>query len=324
MSSEQGAVATEVNRVAQLESFVASRPETQGVYAGGPLEADGVYISPAAVPAATPVEQLPRLHNVDVIPGAQLGAADSQNGVAFGELEFSTAGEASRTRVAIKPFTPGQGDSGRDERATHEHDRLREAAALGFDTLKPLALMKDGGTNYLVTEFRPDIMTLDNVDWTISPSDPRYEAELLPSLHFIADHMGETHGKGLFNGDPQVKNFAKTDTGEAIVIDLESATIASSPDEHVALLSGGYDIRDSLAYQDARQFWFTLTRGIGTDGTNIYLGNEDFDTFMGEFENNFLEPYMQSLQKHTPDAVASQISLDALRQGIYEHTARMG
>lgn len=315
----------ETNQVASFEAFVHGQPETHGVYVPGQsIEEDGVYISPATVAAETPVEELPQVQNVEILPGARLSAADSQNGVIFGELDFVVQEQPSSAKVAIKPFKPNEEDPDKAQRALCEHDCLQKAAELGFDTLRPLALMKDNETTYLITELRRDIQTLDNVDWTISPSDERYATEVLPHLTFIAEHMGERHGKGLFDDDPQPKNFAKGDTGQAIVIDLESASVASNASEHADWLSGGYEVRDSKAYQGVKQFWFAHTRGIGVEHNNIFLAGEDYDTYMRVFGGDFLTPYMQSLQKHLPAEVAAQVDIEALRNDIYEHTARMG
>lgn len=328
MSSEQ-VFAAKPNIIAKdtarhpFERFITQEPQTHGVYEGGPMTIDGVYISPAVSEPGVEADNLPRLVDVRLTPGAILGSGDSQNGVIFGVLETKVHEDSFHTQVAIKPFQPDEYDTEKAERAAYEHDRLVDAAEMGFDTFRPLALMKDGETTYLLTEFRPDIMTMDNVDWTISPNDPRYKEELLPALHFIAGHMGETHGKGLFNGDPQPKNFAKSDTGRPVVMDLEYATVASNPSEHAAWLSGGWEVRDSRAYQDVKQFWFTLTRGIGSDNPNVFLAEEDYETSMREFESNFLNPYLESLQKNTPNEVLEQIDIHALRTGIYEYTARM-
>ena len=295
-----------------VEKFIASGPQTHGLYEGGQLEQDGVYISPQA--SLPENGELPQLTDVELLPGVQLGAGDSLHGVVFGRVAVRAGENENVIEAAIKPF---KGDSSEGS-ATNEHDRLIDASRLGFDALRPLAVAKDAGVEYLVTELRDDLTTLDNVDWTIPPSDGRYAEEVVPNLRFIAESSAQMHAKGLFAGDPQPKNFVRSDTGKLVVMDLESATVARSESELGQMLSGGYDIHDSKAYQEMSQLWYAMTNPMGASNpNNMFLPDEDFDVCMTQYEVHLLDPYIAALEQHMTPEVASQVNLQELRQALY-------
>jgi len=295
-----------------VEKFIAGAPETRGVYQGGELVEDGVYISPNT--SLSSGEHLPQLTNVELLPGVQLGAGDSLHGVVFGRVAIEVDDEHRVVEAAIKPF---KGDASEGS-ATNEHNRLLDAAKLGFDALKPVALAKDGSVEYLVTELRDDLTTLDNVDWTISPSDPRYESEVVPNLRFIAENTGLMHAKGLFSGDPQPKNYVRSDTGKLVVMDLEAAAVAQTPEELAQMMSGGYDVRDSKAYQEMSQLWYAMTNPMGASNpNNLFLPEEEFETCMAEYEKHLLNPYIEALEQHMTPDLAAHVDLNELRQALY-------
>ena len=270
--------------------------------------ADGVYLAADTVTDEGGAEA-PRFVGVEFTPGARLGAADSQHEVTFGTLSVEANEQLSQVAVAIKPF---QGDT---ELAVHEYTALQAAQQRGLDTYRPLGVVKDGETAYLVTEYRPEIETLDNHDWTVPYADTqRYEAVVRPNLHFVANTMASMHTKGVFHGDAQPKNFAMSDTGSSVVVDLEDAAIAASSEEAASLLARGDDLV---------QFWYTATHPSGVEDANIMLQDASYEDCMAEFEEHFLAPYIEAVQAQADAELLTVLDLEAVRADLAARVARM-
>jgi hypothetical protein len=298
----------------RIELFIDSVPQTLGVYDGSGMvpDANGVYLSQGSPHEG---ESLARFGRLDLLPGALLGAADSHHEVVFGRV--LVANKEAEVRVAIKTFTSESGA------AETEHDRLMDAHSLGFDTYRPLALARDGDSTYLITEYREEIETLDNANWTLSPRDgDRYYAEVAPNIHFIADNLAQMHAKGLFHGDAYAKNFGRTDAGVPVVVDLESATVARTAEELILLVSGGEDVRDSLAKVDVEHFWYGLTHPTDPNNVNLFLEDEPMETYLEVFTKDLLKPYIAGMRKYAPPELLELLNLEALEQGMYEREAR--
>ena len=310
----------EPTRAEYVERFVGSAPITRGVYVG-PLSdhPDGVYISPDIVSSYGDTAELPRLQEIQLLPGAQLGAGDSHHEVVFGKVMLKSEEKTDLVKVAFKSFTT------ESNQAIHEHDCLIAAKERGFDTYQPLALAKDGEDTYLITEFRDEVESMDNADWTISPQDSeKYQSEVVPNLHFMADNMAKMHAKGLFHGDAQPKNFARTDTGSFVLIDLENTTVATTPESHQVLLSGGWDPTQSEANADVWHCWYSMISPMGSpESPNTFLEHESVEVCMEQFEQNFLDPYMKALAEHTEPGLYLQSNPNELRASIHSRVARL-
>ena len=302
----------------RVERLIDSAPPTMGFYERSIVTADnGVYISKNALPAGYTESNLPQFVDVQLLPGAQLGAGDSHHGVVFGQAAVSTPQGQSVINVAVKEFSTDSGFAG------HEHDQLVAARRLGFNTFEPLALARDGENTYLITHKREDLNTLDNDDWTISPSDTeRYESEVVPTLHFIAANMATMHAKGLFHGDAQAKNFARTDTGEFAVIDLEEAIVAETPEDTVGFINSNWEVHQSKAYMDVTHCWYALVHPMGNENANnVFLEGEPFEICMEQFETNILNPYFAALEVQMGPEEFAKVNVDELRMAIIQRTA---
>ena len=301
----------------RIERFIEGQPPTAGVFEGSLATADnGIYISPSVMTPELGEHGL-EVVNVEMLPGAQLGTGDSHHEVAFGKAAVQVGDAVVTTGVAIKPFTT------ESERAGHEHDQLVRARELGFDTFVPLAVARDGEVTYLITELRSEIESRDNVNWTISPADTeRYEAEVVPELAFMADSMAQMHAKGVFHGDAQAKNIAKTDTGSMVVIDLEDATIVEGSEAITDAINGDYALNESLAIADVWHAWYQLIHPVTEDSANLFLEGEPFETCMAVFERDYLNPYLSSLEKHAPAEVHAGLKIEELRTLVTEKVAR--
>jgi hypothetical protein len=302
--------------VRDIEGFIERQPETVGVF-DGKLNQDGVYISPSVQGIE---HRLPQAQAIELRPGLRLGAAASHHSVMFGDVSVRyPEGTDSIVKVAVKSFS---GDGGWAE---HEHDCYIAAAERGLDTFRPLALAKNGETTYLITEYRPNLHTLDNADWTISPSDiERYDVTVRPNLRFVSEGLADMHAKGVFSGDALAKNFAKTDTGKRVVLDLETAVIASDSQQRANYISGGGDIMQSEALRDVVHMWYALIHPMGEENEgNVFLAVEDFETCMRVFEHDFLNPYLTQLINAlgVSENADSTINAEELKAAIMQKVA---
>jgi hypothetical protein len=313
----------EVLRPAELvERYIAGKPPTQGQLEGLLADApDGVYISPNIMARTGNV--LPELVEVELLPGAQLGAADSHHGVVFGRVAVKVGDNAAVVKVAFKEFTT------ESERAIQEHDVLLAAHQRGFETFVPLAVARDGERTYLITEKRDEVTSMDNEDWSLSPRDAqRYSEIAVPNLHYIADAVAQLHAKGIFHGDAQPKNIARTDVGKFVVIDVEDGRVASDEGQLVEMMTGGWEPRDSKALEDMWHCWYAMTHPLNGENPDstvksvVFLQDEDYETCMREFESNFLNPYIQALKKHADPKLLARFNLDELRTNLYDRVAR--
>lgn len=150
------------------------------------------------------------------MPGLVLGATDSAHQVFFGR--------DGNNVVAVKPYR------GKDaaDRAEYEMTMLREVAALGFLTLKPVRVedTKTGLVAFLLTEYVPNLTTMSAV------AQRRIGAPL--QLRRTAETLGQLHAAGISHGDAQAKNFGIIPTVEdqIAVFDLEKGGSSERGSHH--------------------------------------------------------------------------------------------
>ena len=294
-----------------VQSFIDSGIAGCSILEGDLRDApDGIYLSADQVDESG---NLPKIESISLLPaGLELGAGDSHHGVLFGEILVEDGEAIRRVRTAIKPF---DSDS---EHAKHEFDNLLAVGRKGFDTFEPLALAKHGDTAFLITRRRPEINSLDNAAWDVSPSDTtRYEAEVIPNLSLMATYLARLHSSGIFHGDAQAKNFAITDTGGSLITDLEDATIATDAKTTLGLINGGVDPSDGLAFMDVTHCWYALIHPINKT-PNLFLEGEPYDVCMEVFQRDFLKPYIQALQSTMHPSASTKVDYEKLAVSIYD------
>lgn len=210
----------------------------------------------------------------------QVGAADSGHGVFFGDLHvYSGADEVAMVEVAVKPQERKPG------KALNELKMLQLLEEKGFNTFVPVGVIHDQAKDsaYLITEYMGDensIATLDNIGWYHYPHTPKFEQIVEPNLQFIADSMGELHGKKFFHGDAQVKNWAYDERGAGVVVDVEGMEkLIGKPEPDVMAKLASEDIATlfkSLAYKN-------------------FLPSTAPEYKRSVFESVFVEPYIDML-----------------------------
>ena len=129
-------------------------------------------------------------------PNIALGDTDSAHQVLFGHLE-------GIGQVAVKPFT-------KVGRAEGERSRLEAVAERGFDAIEPIDVVRGGLSAYLISERRPGLTHLGQVDWSANIATPRLHNVLTPTIHDVASQMASLNNAGITHGDLQAKNVART------------------------------------------------------------------------------------------------------------------
>lgn len=287
----------------QFVQFVEANPDVVGVCENEKLlEEDGIYLSPSL---AEEIGESIKVTKLEPLPGLSLGASDSYHQVGFGRVGLKIGDKIEEIDVAVKPYVEEWVG------ALHEHDSLVAASERGVDSLAPLGVVKDGDTAYLITAFRPDIMSMDNVDWTIGMNDSDYETEVIPNLNFMARYLALTHASGIFSGDAQPKNCAKNDIDLPVIFDLEGNSIcAMSEEEQVVMFNGAGDPSKGLAHEDLSHLWYALTHPIGLNSENIFLGEEPGEVLVEQFEQHILTPYLRELEVMTPPKTFAQFNIE--------------
>ncbi len=117
------------------------------------------------------------------------GATDSAHNVFFGSIE--------EMEVAVKPFEK----LGERERAWREAEMMEKLVEQGFDTFKPVGVYEGVRAAYLVTEFMPDISTMNQIGWEKSADPYIYKSRHLPLLRSFGKFVGTLHSAGLVHAD---------------------------------------------------------------------------------------------------------------------------
>ena len=297
-----------------LKAYLANGVTYHGPFRGE-LNEDGVWSAEIfdQVEGTEEYRWLGQIVSLNALIGPELGSSDSINMV-----QYFSAGikrnEDSPTEfvdVAVKPFTPSSPSMG----PQNEYNATLKAHKRGFNVFLPLAIIKNGDYSYLMTEYRPDVVTLDNFDLTIHPDDPRFEKEMVPILKYMTDTMAELAARGIIHGDPQPKNFAITDTGETLIPDLEFAEIAESVEDHEYMFNGAGAIKNSSVFHDFFINWRTLTQQPYAGYNNIWLAGVEDKVYMRAFAN-YIDMYISALETHVPDELYQKFDPEAFKEAL--------
>lgn len=161
------------------------------------------------------------------LPLQAIGREDSRNKVLFGNLYFQNyRAVPDRTlNVAIKPYV----GPGAERRTLHEYAMNEYLTGLGVGCPLQLGILKKGANLYTVSEYAPQIFTLDSFDWQNMSDDER--------KHTIArglESLVELHKHGVFHGDSEFRNLPiQPERQEEVwAVDFEHAvSLADCPDK---------------------------------------------------------------------------------------------
>lgn len=223
------------------------------------------------------------------------GATESANKVFFGTVDG--------VDVAVKPFC----ELGTRERAEHEAQMMKHFTRLGLETFKPLGVYEGSLAAYLVTEFVPDISTMNQIGWEQSITPLIYTYSHLPLLQRFGAFTGDMHAHDVTHGDWQPKNVARHRTGQFLVPDLEKAQFCTDMSDEQRVPAFAYDIG-------------RLASGLLQRG---FLQCSEWATIEQVLTDNYIDPYITTLERMGVD---TDIHLEAVSQALWiiklSHEAR--
>ncbi len=273
-----------------------------GIYLTNVLEAENRDIRINTLHEAT----IEEINKISPKTSLELETADSRHIVSFAEVGYTTThGQEESIMVAVKYYDD------EIESAGIECQSLLDSHARGFDTLAPIAIVRDDNDAYLITLLRPDIRSLDNANWAVLPGEPGFDA-LKDNLSFVARSLASLHAKGIFHGDAQVKNFARNDEGRYVVIDLErGCEIMHDDATHVERYNSSHDVHSSLAYRDLFGVWSRLNSPIPIGGRegNIFLSDSaSSHQIYDVFAKHFLDEYLKNIEANLSPELSKNIN----------------
>ena len=311
----------ETDAIARVHALIGNGLTVAGRHDEVLAGADGLYLSAILPPAASEITisgiEALRPEDIKDVEPLRFGATDSQHEVRFASVNITKGdGEEMVTHVAIKYL------EGELENAVIECESLMKVSERRLDALAPVGILKDGEDGYLITLLRPDIISLDNANWTPRPGEVGFE-EVIENLNFIGESLGRLHARGIFHGDAQPKNFARSDIGEYVVIDLEKGCdITSTEEDLVAAFLGNPSISDSRALHDLKMFWMTLNRptGIGLNQENVFLGSDpENEEIYNVVKDHFLNRYIDTIRQQVTPELYAKLSPEIIYEAMNTH-----
>jgi hypothetical protein len=170
-------------------------------------------------------------------PLLRIGRDNSRQQVFFGKLTgrwFHEATEASK-QLAVKPI-PNRFIA--KQQVLHEAAMYQYAASQGLPTLNVLGIVMIAEqprevAGYLLTEFEPDFITLDNLDWSTIG-----EEEASAAVSSALDSLAALHSHLLFHGDAEFKNIGIGEAEDAFrLVDFEFGASAQAIPENIARIA---------------------------------------------------------------------------------------
>ncbi len=227
------------------------------------------------------------------------GRRDSIHGVEFGRLAIrGTTGVETEIPVAVKSFETSR------HRASHElAASLAVPGLVGVKSFEPIAMIYTPDSTKLITGFEPNVMSLDNIEWSKELTEPlRGAIDIIRALHRAAQTLARLHAVGVVHSDAQIKNIAiDTSEGNSIrLIDLESLKRYRN--------SGDMRARDGM-YSDV----YTLVSSVLYRGLWKVSDGEDRKKAAREL---CLEPYLALLGHPMNKHFGPDVMSDGMRDRI--------
>jgi hypothetical protein len=221
-------------------------------------------------------------------------------------------GETKSLRVAVKPFVLAP------DKAITEWTNTMLARNKGLDTFHPLGFLICNGKGFTITLRQNDIDSLDNVDWSKTLLMPEQYQNMIDDLKKIGPALARLNHKGIYHGDPQMKNVVLTQRGSLHWIDWESATFISKSDSSTT--QEAEDLVLHKTERDLRVLFSSLARPINYQGVGLLDGKTP-QTQLQYFDQLILRPYfderMKLLEDESPEVVATVFSqLDQIEKAI--------
>ena len=228
------------NQVAELPNLADSLDQqgqrTKGLTDLFNLDSHRVFLSPDFISTGEKAE-LPDRVSFTPQPTLRLGREDSYQDVFFGNLEIAcfNTGASRTSQIAVKPIKD-QGFT--EERLLHEAAMYQYMQRIGVPTVELAGVMlfdnpQEGIKGFVVTEFDPELTTLDTFPWHKFSDD-----EKINQLMYGVDSLALLNSYLLFHGDGEFKNIGVTDSGASIkMVDLEYGSALAGEQDNVKLIA---------------------------------------------------------------------------------------
>ena len=242
-----------------------------------PQEA-GLYLEPTVYDDLESRGQLPQAAIFQSNELHSLGREDSRHKVFFGSLSLIdyTSGINHTMTVAVKPFNLSAADT--TSLGIHEYAMYEYLAQEGIETPQPLGLLFEDDQLFVLSEFVPEVITLDSLDWPKLDNDTvdNVIGRGLESLLML-------HQIGIFHGDAGFKNLTlQPNINEHWIVDLEMALSIKDS----ANTTPKEDIIQLVINDLADVIWSLHQYGVIQEGTS------PSETFQIQYEKVLL-PYRQ-------------------------------
>jgi tRNA A-37 threonylcarbamoyl transferase component Bud32 len=166
-------------------------------------------------------------------PLLRIGKEDSRHQPFFGKINgkwFHDAANESH-QIAVKPIVSPKKSPMTKQKLLHEVAVYQHLRRIGVPTLDVLGVaVLDQPRNevygYAITDYDPDIVTLDSLDWKRMSKFEHFE-----HIENATDYISLLHSNLIFHGDCEFKNIAIGESKKSIkVVDVEWSTILTDRD----------------------------------------------------------------------------------------------
>lgn len=239
---------------------------------------NGLYLEPTLYDDLESRGQLPQTATFQSNELHSLGREDSRHKVFFGNLSLIdyTSGVNHTMTVAVKPFNLSETDT--TSLGIHEYAMYEYLTQAGLETPQPLGLLYEDNQLYVLSEFVPEVITLDSLDW------PKLDDETIRNvIERGLESLLMLHKIGIFHGDAGFKNLTlQPNINQHWIVDLEMALSIKNS----ATTTPEKDIIQLVINDLADVIWSLHQYGVIQEGTSA---SEAFQT---QYEKVLL-PYRQ-------------------------------
>lgn len=163
----------------------------------------------------------------------RIGKEDSRHKPFFGKLNGKWFHDPTNEphQIAIKPIISPKRSPMTKQKLLHEVAVYQHLNKLGIPTLDVLGVAvldqpRNDVYGYAITDFDPDIVTLDSLDWKRMSKFEHFE-----QIENATDYASLLHSNLIFHGDCEFKNIAIGESKKSLkVVDMEWSTILTDPD----------------------------------------------------------------------------------------------
>ncbi len=181
---------------------------------------DGLHIDSSLRATSEKVHRISFEHG----EGFAVGREDSRNNVFFGALTlnyFSEHGHSDKVKVAVKPFVKEDSDA----YLASELYMMSELTQHNLDHVEVIGLLKSGNESFFLSRFKPEIITLDSIEWNRLSSDVFSNV-----IQRAVTDLARLHQIGLIHGDAFPRNMTvQPHANRSWYVDLEHGFKVKTP-----------------------------------------------------------------------------------------------